>query len=159
APVAMPPENCLRPLENGVVAARMPAENSDVLPVGSVAVAVRIWLGPTGRLSATLKLTLPPASVITLTNGCPDAGNGKRWPSGGRLSGSGSLAKNSMRYCVLGSALRVPVMRVLPVPSWKKDVSTGAFWKLLGSLAAPWPWESLGVGPSSLGKVNWLVRS
>src|SRR5262249_56710506 len=51
-----------------------------------------------------------------------------------------------------------PVTVVVPPPTVSED-STGKFWKLLGSLGAPWPLESLGVRPSSRGKRKPLVRS
>src|SRR5262249_18616958 len=79
-------------------------------------------------------------------------------PSATPPRGSELLTKNSMRYLTLGEAdwFRVPTM---VVPSAEIDVRTGEFWKLLGSLAAPWPWESLAVTPSSLGKTTPLLRS
>ena len=50
---------------------------------------------------------------------------------------------------VVGETLWVsePLMKVLPPPT-STEVNTGKFWKLLGSAAAPWPLESLGVKPS-----------
>ena len=77
---------------------RRPRENSEVLPMASVAVAVTIRPTASGT-EVTLKVALPLASVVTLAkprNCCPSAG---------RPSGSGLLAKNSMRYVELGAAL------------------------------------------------------
>src|SRR5262249_52018675 len=129
-----------------------PAENSEVLPMASVAAAVTIRPLAADRLREAVKLALPVASVVALTkprNCCP---------SGMPPSGSGSLAKISMRNVELGDALSEPVTVVVP-PLDTAEVSTGKFWKLLGSLGAPWPLESLGVRPSSGGDLNWLVRS
>ena len=77
--------------------------------MGSVAVAVTTLAGgQAATLSGGGEGALPLASVVTLTkprNCCPSAG---------RPSGSGSLAKNSMRYVVFGAAVSVPVTIVVP---------------------------------------------
>src|SRR5262249_16854400 len=119
-----------------------------------VAVAVMIWPPLTFALSLTEKEAKPLALVVTL------AAPRKVWPSGRPPSGSGVLTKNSMRNMVLGEArcVSVPVMVTLP-PETDTAVNRGKFWKLLGSLAAPWPLESLGVTPSSLGKTKAVERS
>src|SRR5262249_31537696 len=136
----------------GAVGTVRPAENSEVLPMASVAVAVTMRPLATATLNDVLKLALPLASVVTLVkprNCCPSAGS---------PSGSVSLAKNSTRKVEPGAPLSVPVMVVMP-PDMVTVDSTGRFWKLLGSLGAPWPLESLGVRPSSRGKRKPLVRS
>ena len=129
-----------------------PAENSEVLPKGSVAVAVTSRPLLTATLRVTLNDALPLGSVDTLTkprNCCPSAG---------RPNGSTSLAKNSMRKVVLAALWREPAMVVMP-PCDMAEVNTGKFWRLFGSLAAPWPWESFGVRPSSRGNKKLFVRS
>ena len=128
----------------GWVGTTMPAENSEVFPSASVAVAVTMRPLATGTFRDALNETLPLASVVTLLkprNCCPSAG---------RPSGSGSLAKNSIRNVEFGALPSVPAMFVVP-PFDVAAVNTGKFWKLLGSLGAPWPLESFGVAPSSLG--------
>jgi len=127
-------------------------ENSEVLPMGSVAVEVTSRQLVTATFRVVLNEALPLESVLVLTkprNCCPSVG---------RPNGSASLAKNSMRNVELGVLLSVPAMVVMP-PLDDPEVNTGKFSKLLGSLAAPWPLESLGVRPSSLGKMKLLVRS
>src|SRR6516162_2587740 len=142
----------------------MPAENSEVLKrllapacddgsaVRLVAVAVTICPGFTAVGAVNVNDALPELLLVTV------AAPRKVCPSATPLRGSELLTKNSMRYLTLGEAgwFRVPTM---VVPSGEIDVSTGKFWKLLGSKAAPWLWESLAVTPSSLGKTNPLLRS
>src|SRR5262249_45378125 len=101
-----------------------------------------------------VKLTLPLASAVAFT--APR----KVCPSAMPPAGSGLLLNSSIRYMTPGETDwdRVPVMVVPVALSWT-ELSTGKFWKLLGSLAAPCPLESLGVRPSSLGKTKPLVRS
>src|SRR5262245_24604687 len=70
------------------------AENSDVLPSASVAVAVTIWLAVSATLKVGAKETVPLVFVVTLVkpmNVCPSA-----CPP----AGSGLLAKNSTRNVV-----------------------------------------------------------
>src|SRR5262249_42671193 len=106
----------------------------------------------TATAKTVLMVAVPLASVSTFNeprNSCPSAGS---------PSGAVSLAKDSLRYVELGFALSVPVTVVVRPPAVTVD-STGKFWKLLGSLGAPWPLESLGVRPSSRGNRKPLVRS
>src|SRR5256714_4982497 len=122
----------------------MLAENSDVLPRVSVAVAVMLRPFAIETFNEALNEALPLASVFTAMkprNCCPSAG---------RPSGSGSLAKNSIRNDELGVLVSDPLM-VVVLPLELAAVRTGKFWKLLGSFGAPWPLESLGVTPSSAG--------
>src|SRR5262249_21033223 len=136
----------------GTVGTVRPAENSEVLPMASVAVAVTMRPLATATLNDVLKLALPLASVVAVPqprNCCP---------SGMPAMGSVLLAKNSTRKVEPGAPLSVPVT-VVVLPDTVAEVSTGKFWKLLGSLGAPWPLESLGVRPSSLGNRKPLVRS
>src|SRR5262245_6740073 len=143
-----------------------PGENSEVLNtftapawadgsgVRLVAVAVNTWLAATLVLNATENEAVPLALVVTLV--APR----KVWPSAGSPSGSGSLAKNSSRKVVFGSAVSVKVPVICTPPATRTtEVRMGKFWKLLGSLAAPCPLESLAVKPSSRGKTKPLVRS
>src|SRR5205807_10637440 len=90
---------------------------SEVLPFGSVAVAVMRWPAPIwGKL--TLKEALPLALAVALLN------PRKTWPSPLPDGSIASLAKNSIRYVVLATLLRVPAMDVIP-PPLLTDVSTG----------------------------------
>src|SRR5215470_5110590 len=71
----------------GSVGTVNPAENSEVLPTGSVAVAVTMRPLATGTLKVAVKVAAPLAFVVTLAkprNCCPSAG---------RPSGSVLLAK------------------------------------------------------------------
>src|SRR5713226_9250694 len=104
-------------------------ENSEVLPMASVAVAVTSWPLVTGLLRAVLNEALPLKSVVVLTkprNVCPSVIP----PAGSTL-----LLKNSMRNVEFGALLSVPATFVMP-PFGITEVSTGKFWKLLGSLGA-----------------------
>src|SRR5438874_11464881 len=120
--------------------------------MGSVAVAVTTWPAVSCVLVWKAKWATPLALVVAVMK------PRNVWPSGMPPAGSGALAKNSIRNLVFGviDCVRVPVTVVPPGVDWA-DVSTGKFWKLLGSLGAPWPLESLGVTPSSGGNLNWLV--
>jgi len=51
----------------GTVTAR-PAENAEVSLFGSVAVAVMTWPGARATANVAVKVALPVASVVTLTN-------------------------------------------------------------------------------------------
>ncbi len=97
------------------------AENSEVLPTPSVAVAVTTRPAETATLRETLKAALPLASVVALRkprNCCPSA-----MPP----AGSASLAKNSTRNVESGVVWSVPAMTVWPLFS-KAEVNTGKFW-------------------------------
>src|SRR5207245_3461120 len=91
----------------GNVGASVHGPNSDVLPSGAVAVAVR--MAPTGSAWAkvTVKLASPLASVVTMSF-APT----KRRPSPKPDGSQESLAKTSMRNVVLGVELSVPSMLV-----------------------------------------------
>src|SRR5437870_3193089 len=100
-------------------------ESSDVLPAGSVAVAVTAF--PDVVLTFLLKLTSPLASVVTLDEETkpallkpvpqPPAANVAPW-------------KNSIVKVVLAAACRLPLTTV-PV----EDASVGAAWSLLAFAA------------------------
>src|SRR5262249_16063960 len=141
----------------------MPGENSEVLKtftdpawadgsgVRLVASAVKRSLGVTLVLNVT-ENEAPPPLVVALV--APR----KVWPSDGRDSGSGLLAKNSMRNVVFGSLGVVSVPEILTPPTTRMtELRMGKSWRLLGSLGVPWPLESLAVKPSSLGKRKPLV--
>src|SRR5438132_9301841 len=130
------------------------AENSEVLPFGSVAVAVMSCPSDRSTVGVKAMVALPVKSVSTLTEPM------KVWPSGRPPAGSGLLRKNSIRKFVLGETLcvSVPLMRKAPFVT-VIELSTGKFWKLFGSLGSPcgagrplrFLPASLGVTPSSLG--------
>src|SRR5262249_50446802 len=163
-PSTPPAGRTAAPPEGGGRVNVTPGENSEVLKtltapacadgsaVRFVAVAVMIWPGCTFTFNVMANEAVPLPLVVTLV--APR----KVWPSAGCPSGSGLLAKNSMRYVTLGEAVSEPVIRK-PLATWVTAVRMGKFWKLLGSLAAPCPLELLAVKPSSLGKVKPLVRS
>src|SRR4051794_30299209 len=103
------------------VATLVTAENSDVLPAASVAVAVttRPVATPTGKLTENAALPLP--SVLTAVK------PRKVWPSPKPDGSAASLAKNSSRKpVVLGVLLNVPATVVLP-PALTAEVITGKF--------------------------------
>ena len=93
------------------------AANSEVLPAGSVAVAVTTL--PAGSAKALLKLALPLASVVALT--APR----KVWPSPKPEGSQLGLEKNSILNVVLAWLFRVPC--TVLVPSALVTVSTGKF--------------------------------
>ena len=101
------------------------SENSEVLPSGSVAVAVtKVW--PAGREEVvSVKLAWPAASVIAgmLVR--------KVWPSATPPAEPRALAKNSTVNAVEGAALRVHPISVLPPASVVNEVRTGAGCMLL----------------------------
>ena len=61
----MPPDSEVNSPEVGVTLMKFRSENSEVLPYGSVAVAVTISPGAVAAASVTSKLALPSASVVT----------------------------------------------------------------------------------------------
>lgn len=93
-------------------------ENSEVLPLGSVAMAVTDWPDERPASPIAVKLTLPEPSV--LTGHCP------RYvcPSPCVEASHTSLPKKRRVKAVLGVLLRVPLMVVLP-PMEPAVVSTG----------------------------------
>src|SRR5262245_21060519 len=94
------------------------AENSEVLPAGSVAVALTTCPSATATGNVAVKLTSPLPSVVTVV--APR----KVCPSPNPDGSATALAKNSMRKTVLGVLLSVPVMVVLPAPV-PAEVMTG----------------------------------
>src|SRR5262249_62390537 len=102
-------------------------ENSEVLPLGSVAVAVMIWppTAWTGRV--TSKLAWPLASVVTFVE--PRKNSPSSFIENGMKVATGSLAKNSMRNTVLGDTdwVNVPLMRVAGPGAAAANVRTGEF--------------------------------
>ena len=96
-------------------------ENSDVLPFGSVAVAVMDRLAARARAATTaVKLALPEPSVVTIVTG-----RGRSGPAPKPEGSAAALAKNWMVKAVFGVLLSVPVMVVLPVPG-VAEVRTGS---------------------------------
>src|SRR5262245_34412249 len=118
----------------GVLGAGAPAaaENSEVLPAGSVAVAVTKGPAPAGIGRVTLNEALPAASVST-TPEKPRVPR-KVFPSAAP-NGSAGAAKNSMRKLVLGVLCSVPVM-VTPTGDGTAEVSTGKFCRLFDPVSA-----------------------
>src|SRR6266566_7207484 len=94
------------------------AENSEVFPAGSVAVAVRRACGETVTGRFTLNVALHEPSVVTSVeprNVCPSPE-----PEGSQEA----LEKNSIRYVVFATEFSVPWMLVLP-PEDEAVVRTG----------------------------------
>jgi hypothetical protein len=94
------------------------SENSDVLPLGSVAVAVTTPVAPVGRVA--LRTALPEPSVVAVV--APR----NVWPSPKKVASQAALAKNSIRKIVLAVLLSEPVTVVL-APSEIAEVRTGKF--------------------------------
>src|SRR6185295_8314236 len=113
-------------------------ENSDVLPLGSVAVAVTD-LQPTFVGTVMVKLALPLASVATAAK--PIKVSPSPWPEGSQAV----FEKNSRLKIVRGVLLSVPTI-VVVAPEDETLVSTGKFCKRLPpSSGSP---ASLAVTPS-----------
>ena len=93
-------------------------ENSDVLPPGSVAVALTNCPTPTVTSRFAVKFASPLASVDT------SMASINVLPSPNPLGSAMSLAKNSMRKVLFGVLLSEPVMVVVPLKV-VADVSTG----------------------------------
>src|SRR5437763_1941235 len=114
------------------------AENSDVLPDGSVAVAV-ITSDDGSAMVVKVRAALPAASVAALAeprNSCPSP-----LPVGSHPM----LEKNSTWKIVLGVLLRVAAMLVA-TPELTAETTTGKFCELLGPESeSP---ASFGVTPS-----------
>src|SRR5262245_48141703 len=117
-PSGAPPASA--PVAYSGLATTKGAENSDVFPDDSVAVAVTIF--PTGTAPAGEKVNaaFPSPSVVTTT--APS----NRAPSPNPDGSTASLLKSSIRTVVFGTLVNVPVITV-PVASATADVSTGKF--------------------------------
>src|SRR5262245_1138216 len=89
-------------------AAVMHCENSDVLPFGSVAVAVMKFPAPAGNVTALLNEMLPVPSVVTC------AVPRKRAPSPNPDASHAVLAKKSRSNVVEAALLRLPPMVLVP---------------------------------------------
>ena len=94
-------------------------ENSEVLLLGSVAVAVMSWPTVTAAEKAAVKLTLPPSSVVTSLK--PRNVSPSPFPDGSHAA----LAKSSTRKAVLGELSSVPPTVMVPEPV-VADVNTGS---------------------------------
>ena len=99
------------------------AENSEVLPPGSVAVAVMTWPGVTAGKLMTLMLALQLVSVVTVVE------PRKICPSPLPTTSQAPVAKNSMVNWVLAVELSVPCT-VVAAPSVLATVNKGKFCRL-----------------------------
>ena len=137
----MPPGAAVAPGQGGVGgggvgSTRMQPENSEVLSLGLVAVAVMTCPAGTADPKETLKLTSPLTSVVTIVE------PRKLWPSPLPEGSQSTLEKNSMVKVVLARLSRSPPIVVKAAPLVAK-VSVGKFcgkWVSFGSFGDTTPW-------------------
>src|SRR5689334_6840137 len=104
----------------------MSAENSEVLPAGSVAVALMNWPAGVTTGAVNVKLARPALSVCART----EPRKVRPWP---KPEGSGvGFEKSWMVNVVLGVLSSVPSTVVLVETFDVAEVSTGKFCRLLG---------------------------
>jgi len=127
----------------GSIVTKRHAENSDVLPAESVAVAVMKDPGGTLTERVVSKPVLHEASVVTET--LPARPPRFVSPSPNPEGSHELLEKNWRMKLEFGTELRVPRI-VVPVPEGTALVRTGKFWKRFGP--RPPSQSLLGVTPS-----------